>query len=464
MSLILQNDDIIKILSKKKNESNIDNLITKIINTFTLTKNLLSPLSNGKLKGYEKSTYGKINPLLWEFGHVINFWIENTIKLIKYDSLKLKNEYLFDSHKVDKETRFEVTKSNKIEPIERMLVIYDSALTSIVDNLLLVRVNNLKLDNVTSYLINLSLLHNEMHNESFCFSLQSLEFCKPKFYNINYTLFDEARNLMNKNIENRFIKIKGGSFNQGWNDTEDNFTFDNERPEFKVSVKDFEVSKYCISQGEFMKFVNVGGYKNKNYWCYQGWRWVQKNNITMPLYWKYVSTLGSVLKLDWGLLKSIDPNKPIVNISWYEANAYCRWANYRLPTESEWEYLATNGGTTTYPWGDENVNDNVANLNYKFDGVVDVDLYKEGNNKDGVQQLFGNCWEWCQEPIYPYNGFEIDPVYREMSYPFFGFKKICRGGAWCVPDFLINSKYRNAQMPDCRIQYIGFRVVKNISF
>ena len=130
MSLILQNNDIIKILSKKKNESNIDNLITKIINTFTLTKNLLSPLSNGKLKGYEKSTYGNINPLLWEFGHVINFWIENTIKLINYDSLKLKNEYLFDSHQVDKETRFEVTKSNKIEPIERMLVIYDSALNS----------------------------------------------------------------------------------------------------------------------------------------------------------------------------------------------------------------------------------------------------------------------------------------------------------------------------------------------
>lgn len=181
----------------------------------------------------------------------------------------------------------------------------------------------------------------------------------------------------------------------------------------------------------------------------------------MPLYWKYVSTLGSIMKLEWGLLKSIDPNKPIVNISWYEANAYCRWANCRLPTESEWEYLATNGGTTKYPWGNKNLNDSFANLNYKFDGVVDVDLYIGGTNNDGIQQLFGNCWEWCQEPIYPYNGFEIDPVYREMSYPFFGFKKICRGGAWCVPDFLINSKYRNAQMPDCRIQYIGFRVVKN---
>ena len=100
---------------------------------------------------------------------------------------------------------------------------------------------------------------------------------------------------------------------------------------------------------------------------------------------------------------------------------------------------------------------NLANLNYKYDGIQSVDSYNSGNNKLGVQQLIGNIWEWCQEPIYPYNGFEIDPVYREMSYPFFGFKRICRGGAWCVPDYLINSKYRNAQKPECRIQYIGFR-------
>ena len=79
-------------------------------------------------------------------------------------------------------------------------------------------------------------------------------------------------------------------------------------------------------------------------------------------------------------------------------------------------------------------------------------------NFDHVSQLIGNIWEWCEESIYPYDGFTIDPVYREMSYPFFGFKKICKGGCFAAPDFLIHPRYRNAQQDDCRLQFIGFRV------
>ena len=94
--------------------------------------------------------------------------------------------------------------------------------------------------------------------------------------------------------------------------------------------------------------------------------------------------------------------------------------------------------------------------------ICPVNNYSEGDNKNEVRQLFGNVWEWCQEAIYPYDGFKIDPVYKEFSYPFFGFKKILRGGSWATPDILINSRYRNAQMPDCRIQFTGIRVVKSI--
>ena len=78
----------------------------------------------------------------------------------------------------------------------------------------------------------------------------------------------------------------------------------------------------------------------------------------------------------------------------------------------------------------------------------------------GIVGLFGNVWEWCLEPIYPYDGFKIDPVYREMSYPFFGYKRVCRGGSWCSPNYLATKSYRNAQSMDCLIQYIGFRIVK----
>ena len=103
-------------------------------------------------------------------------------------------------------------------------------------------------------------------------------------------------------------------------------------------------------------------------------------------------------------------------------------------------------------------NEPQSNINNIHNYCINVDLYENGANNDSVNQLIGNVWEWCYEEIYPYNNFTIDYVYREMSYPYFGKKKICRGGCFCVNDFLINSKYRNAQLPDCRTQFIGFRI------
>ena len=453
--LKINNEDLNLILKQKKNNMDIKKLIQDLTSTIKLTKSLILPLINGSIKGDENlEKLGKINPLHWEFGHIVYFWIENTFKRLDIPLPDiLKNSYYYDSFKTDRETRFDIIKNNEIDSIKKIEKVYDTLMSMLISQLMNYVMNNL--NQKESYLIYLSLLHNEMHNESFCFSLQLLGQPKPELENKFKPIYK------NKNlVENSFIKIKGGEFIQGWNDEVDNFTFDNERPSFKTKVDDFLVSKYCVTNSQYLKFIFSGGYKKEEYWCPQGWRWVQKNKIEYPLYWLFDDQVGKMQRRKWDKWIIIDENEPVTNISWYEANAYCRWANCRLPTEAEWEYMATNGGKTKYPWGNEEPNNTISNLNYNYDGVVDVSNYETGNNKDGVSQLIGNVWEWCQEPIYPYNGFEIDPVYREMSYPFFGFKKICRGGAWCVPDFLINSKYRNAQMPDCRYQYIGFRIVK----
>ena len=132
-----------------------------------------------------------------------------------------------------------------------------------------------------------------------------------------------------------------------------------------------------------------------------------------------------------------------VNVTWYEAKAYCNFYGLKMITESEWEYLADN------------------NINSICDYTESKSVNEEKNvNRFGVYGLYGNYWEWCENSIYPYDGFVIDPVYREMSYPFFGYKKICRGGAWCVPKFLATRTYRNAQLPECYYQFITFRVKK----
>jgi formylglycine-generating enzyme required for sulfatase activity len=233
------------------------------------------------------------------------------------------------------------------------------------------------------------------------------------------------------------IDIKGGEYIQGVDNNTNYFYFDNESPGFQVKVDSFSVSKYQITNGQFLKFIKDNGYDNKDLFSPEGFRYIQDNNKKMPSSWIfkdnqfYEKVFGKIIKLRY--------NHP-VNVTWYEANAFCKLYNYRMLKEKEWEYMAEN-------------NDNSI-CDYNFPQSV----LKEKNENMGVYGLYGNYWEWCEDLIYPYDGFVIDPVYREMSYPFFGYKKICRGGAWCVPKFLATKTYRNAQMPDCDYQFISFRV------
>lgn len=450
LNLELDNRSVHLILKTKTSKIKLTDLIFRIISTQSITKELMLDLKNGKIKGNEcNDKLGKINPLLWEFGHVINFWIDKTCKFINVDVEKLKENHLYDSFRTDRETRFDCFYD--IDDYFKLEEVYNSIINQILK--FLFNSDSNFVDPIYSYLVNLSILHNMMHVESFCFSRQLLGLSKP----ISLQSIRPIKNNIPILIE--MIKIKGGNFLQGWDDSNFNFTFDNEKPSHLRCVSDFKISKFPITNYQFMKFILDDGYSKKEYWTPEGWRWKNKNDISLPLYWEYNTKNKKFMYKKWDKMEDILPNNPIYHISWYEALAFAKWSGGRLPTESEWEYLATNKGTTLYPWGDNHPDESRGNINLKIDGPVDVTFHPLGSNKDKVEGLIGNIWEWCMEPIYPYDGFKIDPIYREMSYPFFGYKNVCRGGAWCVPGYLINSKYRNAQTPDCRIQYIGFRIV-----
>ena len=161
----------------------------------------------------------------------------------------------------------------------------------------------------------------------------------------------------------------------------------------------------------------------------------KKKYITKPMYWSLNNGEWCINYFD-KLIKLKDIfNYPVIHVSWYEAEAFCKWKGGRLPTESEWEFLSTNNGVTLYPWGNDEELLKKCNINYNKRWVTSVNDNPEDvslSNKNGVEQLIGNCWEWCSNVIYPYKGFTIDPLYREMSYPFFGFKKICKGSMVCT--------------------------------
>ena len=101
-------------------------------------------------------------------------------------------------------------------------------------------------------------------------------------------------------------------------------------------------------------------------------------------------------------------------------------------------------------------------LNHNQNWICSINQYKEKNDF-GIEQLFGNCWEWCSNDYYPYDGFIPDPLYRSYSYPHFGNKKICKGGSWATNKHLITPSFRKSQYATSRKEYIGFRVVKYIN-
>lgn len=393
---------------------NIDNLNLIVKDTFERTKMILENYHFNK----ENELYSGLNPLLWEFGHFLFFWEHLVIKNLYVDvdyQPQLKKE-LYDSYVISKTNRFKYY--SELKNKEELYKIFNNIYNCIKFT---------KLNKINKYLIYLGCLHQHMHNESFLFSFNKLNY---KFNFINY--YDYLEPYYEK-IE--MIYIKGEPYIQG---TNKDFYFDNEYPPFKITIDDFQVSKHCICNYQFLQFVKDGGYSNKDYWTLEGWEFILNLNLKYPEHWFkryndfYETVFGQNIELRYNLP---------VRVSFHEAQAFCKWAGYKMLTESQWEYLA----------------DNKKNAN--FDYHYPISVRKELNvNRYGVYGLYGNYWEWCDTDIYPYDGFVIDPVYREMSYPFFGYKKICRGGSWCCPEYLVTRTYRNAQLPDCNYQFISFRV------
>jgi iron(II)-dependent oxidoreductase len=150
-----------------------------------------------------------------------------------------------------------------------------------------------------------------------------------------------------------------------------------------------------------------------------------------------------------------------MHVSWYEADAYCRWAGRRLPTEAEWEYAAATPSQGAvrkrrYPWGYAVATPDRANLFGVAPGPVDVSAFAGGDSAYGCRQMIGNVWEWTADTFLPYPGFVADP-YREYSEPWFGNHKVLRGGCFATRATLIRNTWRNFYTPDRRDAFAGFR-------
>lgn len=233
------------------------------------------------------------------------------------------------------------------------------------------------------------------------------------------------------------------------------FSYDNERPAHCVSVPEFRIDRTPVTNSRFMGFVDGGGYSNRELWDPKGWAWRESEAVEHPHAW----LPGRKWRVR-GLFgeREMDGSEPVWGVSWYEADAFARWAGRRLPSETEWEFAARGSSGRKYPWGSAEPRPELGNFDSPLGGPTPVGGYPAGVSPHGLLDVAGNVWEWTGTEFGPYPGFRVDPYPEYSELWFDGDHRVARGGSWATRPPVLRSTFRNFFRRAFRIGFIGFRL------
>jgi ergothioneine biosynthesis protein EgtB len=221
------------------------------------------------------------------------------------------------------------------------------------------------------------------------------------------------------------------------------FAFDNEWPRHTTYLRPFRIALRPVTNGEYLAFMDAGGYRTWSHWLSEGWRTVQERGWQAPLYWERID--GEWWTQTLSGRERLDPHAPVTHVSYYEADAYAQWRGARLPTEQEWEHVAAR----------QPVRGNLQEA-----GVYHPISAPAG--ADGPAQMFGDVWEWTQSPYAPYPGYRPAPgAVGEYNGKFMVSQMVLRGGSCVTPSSHIRATYRNFFPPDARWQFSGIRLAED---
>jgi iron(II)-dependent oxidoreductase len=308
-----------------------------------------------------------------------------------------------------------------------------------------------------AYYYTLAALHEDMHAENLTLIRQTLHYPRPTLSLLDPAAASPA---VDPGYVPRDVAVPGGTLLLGADPAEP-FVFDNEKWAHPVEVGPFRIASTAVTNADFQRFVDDEGYRRRELWGRRGWDWRRREGAEHPLFWLRGDG-GRWYERRFSTIAPLEPWHPVVHVNWYEAEAYCHWASRRLPTEAEWEMAATfdpaTGTKRRFPWGDEAPTPARACLDYRSGGPIDVRALPDGDSPVGCRQMIGNVWEWAADTFEPYPGFVCDP-YKEYSEPYFGEKKVLRGGAWTTRARLIRATWRNFYKRQRRNIFAGFRTV-----
>lgn len=421
----------------------VDNISKALLDVRSRTLALVEGLNDEEMMGKVLPT---VNPLKWEIAHAAYFhetWVLR--HLGGQAAVNEKADELFDSINIQHEDRWDLPLPSLANTFEYMSSVLQYELELL---------RNIELDDYAKYFYLLALFHEDMHNEAFIYTRQTLSYPKPNFIKSrNYSIL-KSDHTVNRNED---ISIPGGSFMLGA-ERKNEFIFDNEKWAHAVKVAPFKIAKFAVSNEQYLEFVEDDGYKKEKYWSDEAWRWRQIKNLQHPVYWKKDSNDNWYIKT-FDVWESLRPSHAVMHVSWYEAVAFCKWSNRRLPTEAEWEFAAASNPNVAKDNHYEKIinPDGIdANLDCTNLGTVNVAAFPKSDNAFGCRQMFGNVWEWTSSTFKPYPGFSPD-WYSEYSRPLFEQTKVLRGGAWTTRSRMLRNTLRNYYGPDRNDVFAGFR-------
>lgn len=429
----------------------VEQLCAQLCDARRRTYDLVADLNDEQLLGPRLSI---VNPLLWEIGHVAWFqekWILQ--HCAGHQPVLGSAGAVYDSAVVPHDTRWDFLPS-RTKTLDYVQEVLDRVMQWLQQREPTVE---------EAYFVLLSVFHEDMHTEAFTYTRQTLGFPAPRFSGVAESDFVSSLPELAGPLPGD-VEVPGGIFWLGAT-PEVGFVFDNEKWAHRVEVQPFAIARGAVTQEEFAAFVEAGGYRRPEFWTAAGRRWRQASHADHPLHWQREAA-GRWLRRDFDQWVPLEPHRPVLHVNWFEADAYCRWAGRRLPTEIEWEVSAAAEPDAMrrhltqlkrrFPWGNSLPSMRHANLNWHRMGCLDVAALPDGDSAFGCRQMIGNVWEWTASYFLPYPGFIADP-YKEYSVPWFGTHKVLRGGCWVTRDRLLRNTWRNFYLPDRRDIWAGFR-------
>jgi iron(II)-dependent oxidoreductase len=404
---------------------------------------LVAPFDDDSLERVHSTL---MSPLVWDLGHIAAFedlWIVH-----RHGGQPLLREELadvYDAFETPRAGRGDLPFLRPAEAREYLHEVRERALEVI---------SSRGIDG--SSIPELIIRHEQQHNETM---LQTIQLAQLAGLDYRPPVAVTAPNSRFTGLE--MVEIPAGECVLGAATT--GFAYDNERPRHHTDVRGYLIGRTPITNATYLTFVEGGGYERREWWSDEGWSWKEDYDITRPQSWT------ADLRSEWRLsgLEPLNPDRPVVHISWFEADAFARAHAGRLPTEAEWEKAATwdqeQGRARAYPWGDQSATPGVhANVDQLAGGPVAAGSLPAGASPSGCLGMVGDVWEWTATGFDGYPGFMAYP-YREYSEVFFGSRyKVLRGGSWATRPRVATPTFRNWDLPERRQIFSGLRIARDL--